>query len=93
MDVVRTVENGIYEITFAFQLGQHIVESVGKVQPVLGCSIVKGNIVTTSEQLVIALFSLAVGIQTQRDFQNPRWYGRSPLIVSEPAPEAAVRRN
>ena len=49
MDVVRTVENGIYEITFAFQLGQHIVESVGKVQPALGCSIVKGNIVTTSE--------------------------------------------
>ena len=64
MDVVRTVENGIYEITFAFQLGQHIVESVGKVQPARGGAIGKGNIGTTSEQLVIALFSLVVGIQT-----------------------------
>ena len=63
VDVVRTVENGVYEITFAFHLGQHIVERVGKVQPALGCSIVKGNIVTTSEQLVITLFWLTVGIQ------------------------------
>ena len=63
MYIVRTIENGIYEIALALLPCQYIVERIGKTQSVLGCTIIKGNIVTASVQLVIAFLALTVGIE------------------------------
>ena len=61
--IVRAIENGIYEITLAFLPFQYVVECIGKTQGILGCAVIKRNIVTASVQLVIAFLALTVGIE------------------------------
>ena len=61
--IVRTVKDRIYEIALSLLPFQYIVERIGETQGILGCTVVKRNIITTSVQLMVSLLALTVGIE------------------------------
>ena len=63
MDVVRTVENGVNEISLSELLFQYIVQRIREKEFICRCTIIKWNIITAAAEFVIAFPTLPISVQ------------------------------
>ena len=63
MDIVRTVENGVNQISFSELLFQYIVQRIREKEFICRCTIVKRNIITATAEFVIAFPAFPISVQ------------------------------